>query len=161
MTCCIVVRDLSAAGCGVPLEPTRTAFVVSVSVGEHGPYRFLFDTGTSTSVITPKLARRVGATMFGTTEAITTTGTVRVGRSVIENVRIGAIRRPALPVLILALPEFPSHGRIDGIIGSDILAGHGYRIDVDGRCLHFDAQAVEGSRVEAEEIGGRMTLRVG
>ena len=161
IACCIVVRSASAGGCGIPLESTRSAFVVSVSVRSGHAHRFLFDTGSSISVITPELASRIGASISGSTRAITTSGPVTVGRARLEDVRIGTLRVALMDVLVVPLPRFPSHGSIDGIIGADILAGRGYRIDVRGRCLHLDAVATAGTVVAAQEIAGRIVLKAG
>lgn len=156
---CLALRREAAGSCSIPLEPTRTSFVTPVRIGGQGPFRFLFDTGASMTVLNAPLARRLGIAPLSSMEAVGTTGAVSAATASVEGFAIGPIDT-TLPVLIVELPEFASHGRVDGIIGMDVLAGRAFRIDVRRRCVELDAETpANGARLESEEIVGRVAIK--
>jgi predicted aspartyl protease len=156
---CLLVRGTALAGCAVPLEPTRTSFVAQVRVGVHGPFRFLVDTATSVTVVDSNVAKQLDISSSGSTQALSTTGPMDVHRGVIEDMQVGNVTRSRLPVLIAPLPIFKSHGRVDGILGMDFLAGHSVLLDIRRRCLDLDVEVTGGTTIETEEIAGRVALR--
>src|SRR5687767_4258212 len=109
-----LIPGIAGAGvCPIPLEPTRTSFVTKVWIEDRGPFRFLVDTGTSVTVVTPS----TGLEPSKTVEALTTSGPVEIAETVASSLRAGDIEVADLRVLIADLPRFPSHGRVDGILG--------------------------------------------
>ena len=160
VTCLLALRRDARGSCSIPLELTRTSFVTPVHIGGQGPFRFLFDTGTSMTVLNAPLARRLGISPVSSKEAVGTTGVVSAAAAVVNALTIGPITT-TLPVLIVDLPEFASHGRVDGIIGMDVLAGRAFKIDVGRRCVDLDpATMANGARFESEEIAGRVAIQV-
>ena len=160
VACCMLLRAATAAGCAVPLQPTQKGYLVELRAGGAGPFRFLFDTGSSMTVVTPALAQQLSLDVTGTAQAQTTSGRVETGMGTIREVSVGGEQRDELSVLVAALPHFPGHGRIHGILGADFLAGRSYRIDLQQRCVTLDPAVSRGTRIEAEEVAGRLALKV-
>ena len=162
MVAILAVAAASMWLCIVPLQPTRTSFVAEVKIGDRGPFRFLLDAGTTVTVIDGTLARGLGLKPSKTTEAIGSSGPVQVQNAVVDDVHIGTLTIPLLDVLIIDLPPFPSHGRLDGIIGMNVFAGRSFMIDGPRRCLDVDLPADRvngGKQIEATEIVGRVALK--
>jgi hypothetical protein len=118
---------------------TRRAgeILVSVALNGGGPYWFLIDTGSSHSVIAADLVSRVGAVPAARTTVASPAGretrlVVRIDRLVIggqpsANVLASAVMRTALD------PQ----GRIDGLLGQDVLAALRYTIDFRHRRIDW------------------------
>ena len=159
VTASLALRREASGSCSIPLEPTRTSFVAPVRIGGEGPFRFLFDTGTSMTVLNAPLAKRLGIAPLSSRQAVGTGGALSAGTATVDGFAIGPITT-TLPVLIVDLPEFASHGRVDGIIGMDVLAGRAFRIDVRRRCVELDGETpANGARLESEEIVGRVAIK--
>jgi predicted aspartyl protease len=134
-----------------------------VSIDGQGPYRFLFDTGTSITVIDRSLAQQLEIAAVGQTRALNATGVLVVDQAILDDVRAGQISKQKLPVLISDLPRFRSHGHLDGILGMNFLAGAAFLIDVRHHCVEADVPLSRmdgGQRIDAEEIAGRVALKV-
>ena len=109
--------------------------VVPVSIGGHGPYFFLLDTGSNRSCVSASLAARLGLPKLGTTTAMAVTG--RTSRDVVamSEVSVGSMSASRMPTLVLADEELRSLG-VDGLLGQDFLMSHSYTIDFErGRLL--------------------------
>ena len=159
----IIASEIRAADCPIPLQPTRTSFVTNTWIDGRGPFRFVVDTATSITVITPEVARAAGINGGQALDAISTTGTVRVERTTLPELRAGSVARKNVTALIYDLPRFRSHGRLDGILGMNFIGGSSYVLDVRGRCLDLDVPASEiggGTHVQASVVADRVTLHV-
>ena len=154
---CLIGRDLAAAVCPIPLEPTRTSFVTKVWIDGRGPFRFLVDTGTSVTVVSSAID--AGLSGGQTLQAVSTTGPVTVRETTAGSLRAGTVEVARLRVLVSDLPAFASHGRVDGILGMNFLEGSSFLLDVKRRCLTPDAEDVRGgSVVPAERMAGRVAV---
>ena len=156
----LLLRVTAQAGCDVPLDATRTSFVAKVWIGDAGPFRFLIDTATSVTVLDAEIAKRVNVKPATSTQAISTGGAMIVQQSELVSVRVGNVIVDRLPILIVSLPHFRSHGRIDGILGMNFVKGRSVLLDTKRRCLDLDAVRPDGSEIETSEIAGRVALRV-
>jgi predicted aspartyl protease len=135
--------------------------VTAVWIGDKGPFRFLFDTGATTTVIDRSLARSLGLQVTGTLAAVSTTGAVSVEESIVGEMRAGKIILHHSPVLIAALPRFPSHGDLDGILGMSFFADHSVLIDVRRRCVEMGVAPPRGGvRVDARNVAGRVAIDI-
>ncbi|HEX6178451.1 MAG TPA: aspartyl protease family protein [Thermoanaerobaculia bacterium] len=156
----LVVAVTDVLACSVPLKSTRTSFTASVTVEGEGPFRFLVDTGSSLTVIDRALAQRLRLPSGKPIEAITTSGAASVVRSTVTELRAGSLIVANLPVLVTPLPHFPSHGRVDGIVGMNALANRSFVLDVERRCLDIDAIEPEGTTLAAREVASRVTIAI-
>jgi len=128
---CLGTRDLkpgrtrvSAKPVTVPAEIVGNQFVVETKWDKHGPWHFLVDTGSSTTLVSPEFARR-----YATEKAALNTPSVHVksadGKStLLPAVTLGRIelddaRFENVQALVFDFTEISAHLgiRIDGVLG--------------------------------------------
>jgi len=114
--------------------------VAKGSVGPLKELHFLLDTGTSTTLLDPRIARtlkvegapeQVNVMFFERGE--------RASRARMPSIEIGPIRQNHVPVLVEDLSVFgdalPVH--IDAVIGLDVLGGSRFEVDYRHRRIYF------------------------
>ena len=133
----------------VPLEiDARGGIVVTVMVGESGPYRFLLDTGTSRSIVSDTLARELAAPVVAKTEMASRAGpewrvVVRLASLSIGTAVVRDVLAPVLPDSRLAEAD---HG-VRGVLGQDFLSAFNYTLDYRRSRLTWDESiACDGPR---------------
>lgn len=146
LRCLLLAGLLALTGCStsvlkrVPPEPGRTSFgsplvmlpaqrighflVIETKWDRHGPYRFLVDTGSSVSLISPALARRYpgwGAANPGPRVRVAgADGTVlELAPTSVRRIELGEAQFDDVPVLIYDCAALSAHlgVRIDGVLG--------------------------------------------
>jgi hypothetical protein len=120
-------------------RPTAT-----VMLNGQGPFRFVVDTGSNTTVVSTRVARLLELpllperTVHGVTGSMVARfgrlGRVETGRSVSEN----------LPVAILDAPAFEE---LDGILGMDMFADRRIRFNFTRKTVDFDQASRRSSRL--------------
>jgi len=132
----------------LPIKIYRN-FLIAVE-GQFGsspaPQTFILDTGTSPTIINPRLVRQFGLKTVPT--SITA-----VGKSVpaliasAPEIRIGPIRAASVPVIVqdLALLERDLGVPVAGIVGFDVLSRAGFHLD-------YDKEEIEFGRIEKRGI---------
>jgi hypothetical protein len=113
---------------------------VQVCIAGAGPYRFVLDTGSSVSLVTPAIATRLHLPAAGPARQAAgvacspTVGIARMSAWTLEGVPLGP-----QTVAVYAVPELLTGERFDGIIGSDVLSRFGtVRLDYRDRTLVLD-----------------------
>jgi predicted aspartyl protease len=128
----IVAADTRSAA-PIPLVHHKDGRIeLAVRINGEGPFRFRLDTGASRTVISARLATRLGLPPAGQSRTITHTGQgfralVRVDQLVLGT----AWDQPVADVLGLVLQpeEIDRPGRVDGLLGQDVLSRWVYTID--------------------------------
>lgn len=92
----------------------------STMINGKGPFSFLVDTGSTTTVITERLATLLGTISTGTATVAGTTGAAITPITTLDRIHTGAVTKEGLRVAIL--PD-ASLARGDGILGADIFVG--------------------------------------
>jgi hypothetical protein len=144
--------------------------IATVSIGKDGPYRFLVDTGSQTSLIDPNLAARLNLRPQFRVEIITQNSTSLAPALRTNKLQVGEKRLGEMELVLHDLAEarrFDSS--IQGVLGWNALAGidfalmpHAGRLDLSGG--RPDGQVVPLYRVE-DRIAiparmGRETLKL-
>jgi len=126
----IVLACLAGAPSGVTVPFVWTPGQIEVAVTVNGtPATFLLDTGSEYSVVSTRLAGRLGLTLE-------TSGTRGFARGVALGV--GGIAMPDQRVMVMAFDTYYARGRqIDGLLGYDVFDRYAVRIDVRGKTLTF------------------------
>jgi clan AA aspartic protease (TIGR02281 family) len=117
----------------VPVEPARGVWLTSVVVNGDRPARFLVDTGSSVTLISPALARVIGLSPTGTkpTMELQTVGGMTAGVvTSVASLRVGTAEVHDVAVVI----HDPGPG-IDGILGNTFLSRYRLTLDADRRLL--------------------------
>ncbi len=117
----------------VPVEPARGVWVASVVINRDRQTRFLVDTGSSVTLVSPALAKATGVPVQGTrgTMELQTLGGVTTGPvTSVASIRVGAAEVRDVIVVV----HDPGPG-IDGILGNTFLSRYRLTLDADRRLL--------------------------
>ena len=125
------------AGAGettVPLEHGLGVWTAAVVLNDRLTGRFLVDTGSSVTVVSPRVAAEAGITTTGdgTVELHTLGGRTAGPTAVVASLRVGSLELRHLPV-VLHEPGPP----FDGILGNTVLGRYRIVLDADRRQLRL------------------------
>ena len=147
--------DTSASNAGwIDIFGRPTA---SVSLNDRGPYRFLVDTGATTTVVAARLARDIGLTPAGVTTVYGGTGQADAPMAYVDELQAGAIRRNSLRVALL---DRGSMERWDGVLGADMFVGHKLQFDIPAKRVTLSESAA-APRERKRETAPNFQLRNG
>lgn len=113
-------------------NPAKPLILVDVHVNRQGPFQFAIDTGTSTTAITPELAKRlrIKGTPIG---AGTTAGAqVAVTAGRVSSFMVGGAKVDDMPVVVadfFAVLSEAIGAKLDGIVGYNFLRN--YKVVID------------------------------
>jgi len=119
----------------VPLRlanPAKPLILVDVHANRHGPFQFAIDTGTSTTAITPELAKRLRVKTQPIGPGTTAGAQVPVTAGVLSSFMVGGAKIDDMPVVIADFfgPLSDAIGtRLDGIVGYNFLRN--YKVVID------------------------------
>ena len=144
----------------------RNLMVVPMLVNGKGPFDFVIDTGTNTTLVDPDLVQQTELRPVGTKRLTALTGKTAVQRYVLDRLQVGNESYTHVEVLAQPMPavhKFDS--RVHGILGFDVLRLKPFRLDyVHNRMDVFDAEEppviVGGTRVPVEVRDDRILVRL-
>ena len=125
----------------VPLEHGLGVWIARVVLNETRTGRFLVDTGSSVTVISPTLAAEMGINggAYGTPVELQTLGGRTAGApAIVGSIRVGTLELRDAPVVL----HDPGPG-LDGILGNTFLSRYQVTVDADRRQLHLRPLARE------------------
>jgi hypothetical protein len=131
--------------------------LVPVMVNGSGPYDFVLDTGTSTTIIDPKLAAQLSLPWVGRTTQydVQSSSAVPIARA--SELGLGGAKVRNLAVLVESTAGLNGFdGKIRGVLGENFLSRFDLLLDNRHRQVHFE-EALAGSMVEDLE-GERIPL---
>lgn len=162
-----------AAWAGVPLLAVSTSprvspfanssagsVVLEARVNGQGPFRFLLDTGSARSIVSPRTAAAGGTPVVARTTMGSAAGTLELPVVSVETLEVGPILAPALLATVVALDRFDDGG-LDGVIGHDVLAAVRYTIDFRERRVVWwppHTSSARGPALPLRSSGGRFLL---
>jgi predicted aspartyl protease len=171
--CCLVIaaKPLAAPASNTDFSvPVHTLkgylMVVSVTVNNRGPFDFLVDTGTNTTLIDPQLARDLALRPVGRMSLASMNKSVAVNRYFLQTFSVGKASVSHLEALAAPLPELQAiQAKIRGVLGMNFLLQFSFLLDYDQQ--RFDvfpypeqAHAPEGFRVSVEIHDWRILVPV-
>jgi len=136
--------------------------LVPVAVNGKKECPFLFDTGATTTVVSERLARKMGVTAKSAARVHTFAGEVSLSVGLVETLSVGKDTIAGIEVLTGDLGRlFNLDPEIEGILGEDVLSRFNYLLDRRGRKLVIEedgnlAAALSGTRVFFEKRGGKI-----
>lgn len=119
----------------VPLEEARGVWIVNVVLNGSRPARFLVDTGSSVTLVSPLLGATLGLTAALSripVELQTLSGLTTGSEGRLSSLQIGGAELRDVPVVV----HDPGPG-IDGILGNTVLGRYRLTLDGDRRLLHL------------------------
>jgi predicted aspartyl protease len=136
------VESLSrSAQTEVPIRlaaPAKPLILVDVHANGSGPFQFAVDTGTSTTAITPDLAKALAVESSPVGPATAGSAQVDVTAGSLQSFQLGGARVDNLPVIVANFFEMLSQAvgvRLDGIVGYNFLRNYKVVIDYPGQLL--------------------------
>jgi len=109
-----------------------------VMLNGQGPFNFMVDTGSTTTVMASRLLERVGAQPIGATVVYGTTGVAEMPIASVRLLETGAVKKSDVTVAVL--PD-RGLGKEDGILGADVFAGKRLTFDIAGKSVKVETPA--------------------
>jgi predicted aspartyl protease len=144
-----------------PFESGHGDIVLAVRLNGQGPFRFLLDTGSTHTVVSPKTAEAIGAPVVARTAMGSAAGSRETLVVRVNSLHVGPVIVSSLLASVIDLAEIPGGSTVDGVIGHDALAPLRYTIDFRQRRVMWSpshATDARGSSLELQESGGRFLI---
>jgi predicted aspartyl protease len=152
----------------VPVQTLRGyLMVVGVTVNDQGPFSFLVDTGTNTTLIDPELAQELKLVPVDRLTLGSMGKSVPAARYFLQGFRVGSASVSHLEALALPLPELRAlDSKIRGVLGMNFLLHFSFLLDYEHARLQVFpfpelAHAPAGARLRAEINDWRLLIPVG
>ncbi len=162
---CLLTDKTACANSPVQFKLMRNQMIiVSVALNGAGPFEFLLDTGTNTTIIEPELAQQLKLRPQDRIELMTVAGAQAVPRTQLGSVILGPAVAENLEALITDLRFVRAlHSGIRGVLGQNFLARFNYLLDYRERRIEFDAHGelahrMCGARLPFEQIEGLIAV---
>jgi predicted aspartyl protease len=131
----------SGAKTEIPIRlahPAKPLILVEVHANGGGPYQFAIDTGTSTTAVTPELAKQLGLETAPIGAGTTAGAQVDVSAGSLKSFQVGGARIDNMPVVVADFFEMLSTAvgkKLDGIVGYNFLRNYKVVIDYPNEVL--------------------------
>jgi predicted aspartyl protease len=105
-------------------SPAKPLLLVNVHANGRGPFQFAIDTGTSTTAITPELAKKLGVVSKPIGAGTTAGAPVDVTAGTLKSFQVGAAKIDKMDVIVANFFEMLSTAvgtKLDGIVGYNFL----------------------------------------
>ncbi len=138
--------------------------VIPVTVNGLGPYEFLLDTGTNTTLVGAEFARQLRLRPIDRIELVTVSGAQIVPRAQLESVAVGAKTARGLESLFSDLREVRAvKPEICGVLGQNFLEQFNYLINYREQRIEFEdgeelEKGLRGARLPIEWSEGRAII---
>ncbi|MDP3493218.1 MAG: retroviral-like aspartic protease family protein, partial [Hyphomonadaceae bacterium] len=119
-----------------------------VMLNGKGPFSFMVDTGSTTTVLAQRHIAAVGAPITGMATVAGTTGMAETQVAQMALIEVGAVNKRDVRVAVLPDEHLTS---IDGILGADVFAGKRVEFDIPGKSVR-----IESSRRPTRSTRGTM-----
>ena len=119
-------------------SPAKPLLLIDVHLNGRGPFQFAIDTGTSTTAITPQLAKELGIVSSPIGAGTTAGAQVGVRAGNIESFQLGGAKIDNMAVVVADFFEMLSAAigaKLDGIVGYNFLRNYKVAIDYPGETL--------------------------
>lgn len=162
---CLLTDKTAGATSTIQFKLIRNQMIViQVTLNGVGPFEFLLDTGTNTTIIEPELAQQLRLCPQDRLELMTVAGAQAVPHAQLGCVAVGSAVAENLEALITEMPSIRTlHAGIRGVLGQNFLARFNYLLDYGKRQIQFEgdgelAHRLGGMRVPFEQIEGLIVV---
>ena len=137
----------------VPLKVIHQLPVVSVCINGQGPYDFLLDTGTESTLVDQRLAEELQLNIVDRLQLISANGMHPVGRAIAESVTLGPKTVNGVELLVDDLRELHAVApQLHGILGENFLSQFNFLLDYRHHQVEFGPPPEEGAGVRISFI---------
>src|ERR1700704_159939 len=119
-------------------SPAKPLLLVDVHANGRGPFQFAIDTGTSTTAITPELAKQLGVSSSPIGVGTTAGAGVDVTAGTLKSFQVGGAKIDNMTVVVADFFVMLSNAigvKLDGIVGYNFLRNFHVAIDYPGEML--------------------------
>lgn len=119
-------------------SPAKPLILVDVYANGRGPFQFAIDTGTSTTAITPELAKQLGVASSPVGAATTGGAQVDVTAGVLPSFQVGGARIDQMAVVVadfFTMLSKAAGAKLDGIVGYNFLRNYKVALDYPNETL--------------------------
>ncbi len=131
------LSDLQAGAVTFNFVPNTSLVVIPVTVNEHGPYKFLLDTGASHTLLSASVANRLKVPKGYSKTLFSAGGNVPVTMRTLETMQIGNVRMKH-PEIAVGNFDLLNTLQVDGIFGADYLRKFKVSIDYDQKTVEIE-----------------------
>ena len=131
----------------------RHQMIVTISLNDHGPYSFLFDTGTQITIVDRDLAAELGLSSEG--RAVVVSADVHASASVatIGRMALGTHEVSGLEAIVYDLKNLHAEGLdVRGVVGEDFLERFDMFIDNAHNLLCLDDSGAMRARMKGHRV---------
>ena len=121
--------------------PAKPLILVEVRANGRGPFQFAIDTGTSTTAITPEMAREIGVASSPIGAATTGGAQVDVTAGQLTSFQVGGAKVDNMAVVVADFFSMLSQAvgtKLDGIVGHNFLQNFRVVIDYPGETFRLE-----------------------
>jgi predicted aspartyl protease len=121
-------------------NPAKPLILVDVHANGRGPFQFAIDTGTSTTAITPDLAKQLGVETSPVGAGTTGGAPVDFHAGLLQSFQLGGAKIDNMAVVVADFFEMLSAAvgaKLDGIVGYNFLRSYKVVIDYPGENLQL------------------------
>jgi PDZ domain/Aspartyl protease len=140
----------------MPFELVDNRIIVSAQINGVGPIRLLLDTGADEGFVTNEAGRRLHLLVTGEEEESGTgAATVRMGKTMVKELRIGQAVFRDLSMLLSSSDDFSNvfgSRSPDGVIGQRVFERYVVRVDYQKKLLTFTPPAQYAAPVDAKVV---------
>jgi predicted aspartyl protease len=119
-------------------SPAKPLILIDVHLNGRGPFQFAIDTGTSTTAITPELAKQLGVETSPVGAGTTGGAPVDFHAGSLQSFQLGGAKIDNMAVVVADFFEMLSSAigaKLDGILGYNFLRNYKVVIDYPGEML--------------------------
>jgi len=119
-------------------SPAKPLILVDVHANGRGPFQFAIDTGTSTSAITPELAKQLGIQTSPVGAGTTGGAPVDFHAGSLQSFQLGGAKIDNMAVVVadfFSMLNAAIGAKLDGIVGYNFLRNYKVVIDYPGKTL--------------------------
>jgi predicted aspartyl protease len=119
-------------------HPAKPLILVDVHANGRGPFQFAIDTGTSTTAITPELAKQLGVETSSAGSGTTGGAAINFQAGSLRSFQLGGAKIDNLSVVVgdfFAMLSAAVGAKLDGIVGYNFLRSYKVVIDYPGENL--------------------------
>ncbi len=144
----VIDDTLVIGGEDIDASLLSTRMTVGVQVNNHGPYRFIVDSGADTSVIGTSVARALQLPAGAPVTLHSMTDSGRVDRVLVDEIVLGQTALRDLQLPLLRDRDIGAHG----MIGIDALHQQRLMMDFEKRVINIEDARIPAPRLDGEII---------
>lgn len=157
----LLVPTLAGLSRGLPAQSTVLPFrlvhnsvvVVPAWANGKGPFDFVLDTGTDTTIVDAAVAQQLSLPALGQIQLNSVARTQTVRRSLLRTLTVGSAQAGNLDVLVQDLTEVRKlDPLIRGVVGQDFLCHYNYLLDYKKLALRIELGDEIGTKVEGDPV---------